>query len=90
MPAARCCISAWEDTSITTWVQPASAICESKRWSVRLSGVVRSAERIASPIMFWFVPMSPTFAWSVCSSSCFKRYVVVVLPLVPVTPITVI
>ena len=33
--------------------------------------------------------MSPTFAPRTCSSTDFKRYVVVVLPLVPVTPRTV-
>ena len=33
--------------------------------------------------------MRPTFAPSVCSSTVFKRYVTVVFPFVPVTPIIV-
>ena len=54
-----------------------------------LSGVVRSVSRTLSPIMFWIVPIRPTFAPSVFSSTVFSRYVTVVLPLVPVTPIMV-
>ena len=37
--------------------------------------------------MMPFVPMRPIFEGTRVSSMCFTRYVVVVFPLVPVTPI---
>lgn len=87
MPSTRCSASAWDETSITTCVQPASSICRSRPCRAKLSGVVRSVGTTVSPMRFSIVPMRPTFAPSVCSSTCLTRQVTVVLPFVPVTPI---
>ena len=70
-----------------TCVQPASFISAKSFCSSMDSGVVRSVCRTRSPIMFWIVPMRPTFAPTVFSRICLSRYVLVVLPFVPVMPI---
>ena len=51
--------------------------------------MVRRAGKTSWPTRFWFVPMRPTLAPRVCSRIVFSKYVVVVFPLVPVTPIRV-
>ena len=89
-PATRFSASECEETSMTTWVQPASAISRKRRCKSQLSGVVCSVLMNSPPIMLPFVPTSPTLASRQTSSICFVRYVVVVLPFVPVTPMTVI
>ena len=57
---------------------------------LQLKGLRRGAlgvqDLIADHILI--VPMRPTFAPSVFSSTCFSRYVLVVLPFVPVIPTT--
>ena len=50
--SARCRTSAWEDTSITQCVQPASTISEKSFCSSKDSGVVRSVWMTVPPIMF--------------------------------------
>ena len=85
-PATRLRNSAWEETSITTYRQPAVAIWASSPCSAKLSGVVRSVGITSWPIIFWMVPMRPTLAPVTCSSTVFSRRVTEVLPLVPVTP----
>ena len=85
--SARCRTSAWDETSMMTCVQPAAFISANSFCSSKDSGVVRSVCRTSSPIMFWMVPMRPTFAPRVFSSTCLSRYVLVVLPFVPVMPI---
>ena len=81
--------TAWLETSITTWVHPASRILANSAWSSKLSGVVRSVGMVSEPIMLAMVPMSPTFAPRHCSRTCLSKSVEEVLPLVPVTPIMV-
>ena len=73
IPATRFKYRAWEETSITTWVHPSSAIRRRRPWSSKDSGVVRSVGRISPPIMFWLVPMSPTFAPAACSRISLRR-----------------
>ena len=73
MPYTRSSTSAWEDTSITTWVQPASDISRSSRCSSKDSGVVRSVWSARSPIIFWMVPISPTLAPAFCSRMLLMR-----------------
>ena len=73
MPYTRFKNSAWEEASITTWVQPASRIRANSSWSSRDSGVVRSVGITSSPIMSWLVPMRPTLAPSSCSSTALSR-----------------
>ncbi len=53
--------SAWEETSITTYWHPASAIRANSPCSAKLSGVVRSVGITSWPIMFWMVPMKAHF-----------------------------
>ena len=73
MPYTRSSISAWEDASITTWVQPASAISRSSFCSSKDSGVVRSVCSTRSPIIFCIVPISPTLAPAFCSRMLLMR-----------------
>ena len=62
-----------EDTSITTWVQPASDISPSSRCTSKDSGVVPSVWSARSPIIFWMVPISPTLAPAFCSRMLLMR-----------------
>ena len=73
MPYTRSRASAWEETSITTWVQPASDIWRNSFCSSKDSGVVRSVCSTWSPIMFWMVPTRPTLAPAFCSRMLLMR-----------------
>ena len=90
MPPMRSKEMAWLETSITTWVQPASRIFANSACNSKLSGVVRSVGMVSCPIMLAMVPISPTFAPRQVSRTCFRRSVEDVFPLVPVMPIMVI
>ena len=86
MPYTLSRYSAWEETSITTYLHPASAISRSSSWTSQDSGVVRQAGSSSSPIILRFVPMRPHFSPVVPSRMALMRFVVVVFPEVPVTP----
>ena len=73
MPYTRSSTRAWEEASITTWVQPASRIRAKSSWSSRDSGVVRSVGITWSPIMSWLVPIRPTLAPASCSRMALSR-----------------
>ena len=73
MPYTRFRNRAWEEASITTWVQPAARIRANSSWSSRDSGVVRSVGIASPPIMFWLVPMRPTLAPASCSRMAFSK-----------------
>jgi hypothetical protein len=76
--STRCCASACDDTSIATASLPSSTMAASPACSSGASGVVRA------PVS---VPMSPVDQpWA--SRIERSRWVVVVLPFVPVTPTT--
>ena len=77
--------SAWLDTSIDTAVQPRSTITASSACTSVASGVVRSLDSTSSAIRVSTVPTTPV-RWPAWRSPASVRYVVVVLPLVPVTP----
>ena len=84
--SARCSSSAWEDTSIAQATSPPSSISRNVRCRSIASGVVRSTARSTPPITLLTVPSRPVWRSS-ASSRARTRNAVVVLPLVPVTPI---
>lgn len=73
IPYTRSSWSAWDETSITACVQPASAMRRSSPCSSKDSGVVRSVWITSLPIMFWMVPIRPTFAPAFCSRMLLMR-----------------
>ena len=87
MPPTRPSASAWLDTSIATSVAPRSRITASSACSSGASGVVKPVLIGSSPISVATVPISPAPRPAACSPARTKN-VVVVLPLVPVTPRT--
>ena len=76
--STRCSVSAWDDTSRATACVPRSTAAARAAWSCWASGVVRAPDRV--PITSADRPSARRTAPS--------RWVVVVLPLVPVTPTT--
>ncbi len=87
MPSTRPIVSAWLDTSIATSVTPRSRITASSAWTSGASGVVNPVLISSSPIIVATVPIRPGTRPAACSPAR-MRNVVVVLPLVPVTPRT--
>jgi hypothetical protein len=84
-PSTRRNETAWEDTSMDAASSPRSRIRASRAWMSVDSGVVRRLGIGSPPATISMVPISPVFlprAWS----RELRKYVVVVLPLVPVTP----
>ena len=80
---------AWAETSITTHSQPAFAMRLSSVWVTMGSGVVRLAGITSSPIIEHTVPIRPVF-FPASSRMDLIRKLEVVLPLVPVMPISII
>ena len=76
--STRCSVRAWDDTSRATACVPRSTAAARAAWRCGASGVVRAPERV--PITSAGRPSARRTAPS--------RWVVVVLPLVPVTPTT--
>ena len=85
-PSTRSCTMAWLETSMTHTSTASSRITANSDWSAGASGVV-SDEAAGTPAMR--VPMVPTTADRRAPSAASARYVVVVLPWVPVTPMVV-
>ena len=85
----RDCASPWLVASITTLSLPASIISASSAWSSSASGVVlrSSFGRTSSPTRTATVPIIPGLRPPACSAATARKQVVV-LPSVPVTPIT--
>ena len=79
--------SAWAETSITTHSQPASAMRRSSCWVSLGSGLVRLAGTTSSPIMEQTVPIRPVLR-PASSRMDLTRKLEVVLPLVPVMPMS--
>ena len=86
-PAARFCSSAWLDTSITAARHPDSTITPSVRETSIAGGVVSDDGATSFPSSTCTVEIIPHRRPSPFSSRC-ARYVIVVFPLVPVTPIS--
>ena len=86
-PPTRPSASAWLDTSIATVSVPRSCMTASRACSSGASGVVNPVFTASSPIIVATVPISPHWR-PAASSPARTKYVVVVLPLVPVTPRT--
>ena len=86
-PATRDWSSAWLETSITAWVQPLRTIRDSSDASRSGGGVVWVDSSTIRPSRYPKVPSTPT-RWSAAESTPAIRQLVVVLPLVPVTPIS--
>jgi len=86
-PSARRSSSACEEISIAQATSPASTIARNVRWRSIASGVVRAVLSSTPPTTDLTVPSSP-HERPEASSSARVRYAVVVLPLVPVTPMT--
>jgi len=85
--SARCRDIAWEETSIAQALSPPSSMRRNVSCRSIPSGVVRSTGSSTPPTTCFTVPISPV--WIPAASSISRaRYAVVVLPLVPVTPIT--
>ncbi len=93
VPATRPSASAWLDTSIATWLTPASTITAKMACRSGASGVVnalgsRRRRAWSGPsIRVPTVPSSPLVAPAAISPVS-SRCATVVLPLVPVTPST--
>ncbi len=87
VPATRSSASACDDTSIAQLWSPASAICRNCACRSMLSGVVCFTSATWPPIRDSTVPSSAGRS-PAASSTEYIRKQVVVLPLVPVTPIT--
>ena len=85
MPPTRPMARAWLETSMATSVTPRSRITASRDCISGASGVVKPVLISASPTMVATVPMSP-FTRPAAARPARMRNVVVVLPLVPVTP----
>ena len=86
IPAVLLSMSACDDTSITTQLQPASTIWLKYFWIKNDSGVVFLDGICSSPIIVSLVPISPAFMLHFSRISRIIK-VVVVLPFVPVMPI---
>ncbi len=84
-PSTRWKETACEETSIEAASRPRSRISASRAWTSVDSGVVRRLGIGAPPARISMVPIRPVFCPRACSRALMK-YVVVVLPLVPVTP----
>jgi hypothetical protein len=87
IPSTRRSSKAWEDTSIAHAQSPPSSIARKVACRSIASGVVRTTGRSSPATTEVTVPSSPQ-GHPTASSSWRMRNVVVVLPLVPVTPIT--
>ena len=85
VPPTRSRASAWLDTSIAVSVMPRSAITASSACRSGASGVVRPPGTGSSPMNAPTVPISPA-ARPAARRPARIRNVVVVFPLVPVTP----
>jgi hypothetical protein len=87
IPSARRSSSACEEISIAHAVSPPSSISRNVRWRSIASGVVRTVGRSSPATTDVTVPSRP-HCRPAASSSERTRKAVVVLPFVPVTPIT--
>src|SRR5918998_1520767 len=87
VPPTRSSASAWLETSIGRCVTPRSTIAASRACISGASGVVNELGSRSAPIRLSTVPSSPVEAPAIRSPAS-SRYVVVVLPDVPVTPST--
>ncbi|OQC27943.1 MAG: hypothetical protein BWX70_02029 [Verrucomicrobia bacterium ADurb.Bin070] len=83
----RCWSSAWEETSITAVSQPAPRIAASSPCSSQASGVVRVAGIVRPPYSTCTVDSRPGVRPPARNSSRSSQ-AVVVLPFVPVMPVT--
>ncbi len=88
MPSTRERESAWDDTSIAAPPTPASTMRARSACSSSASGVVWLAASAWSPTRYWMVPITPV-GRPPAPRSASTSSDVVVLPLVPVMPITV-
>ncbi len=85
MPSTRCWCSPCDDTSMATASTLRSAIRASKRCRSGASGVVIGSVSGSPSIRTPVVPITPG-TWPLRRSTDSSRYVIVVFPLVPVTP----
>ncbi|GAP59944.1 hypothetical protein AHiyo1_33560 [Arthrobacter sp. Hiyo1] len=76
---------AWEETSMEAASSPRSRMRASKAWTSVDSGVVSRLGMASPPARISIVPINPGFMPKARSRELMK-YVVVVLPFVPVTP----
>src|SRR3989344_2470451 len=89
MCACRCCMIPLDVVSTTAYRHPASAISRRRRWSWKRPTMVIfvALDHVRSATLKNAVVVHPVFAPD--ASSAFEiRYAVVVLPLAPVTPMT--
>src|SRR5215213_759386 len=86
-PSTRCCASAWLETSIEHTSTPRSRMAASRPCSSGASGVVRTLGTRWSATRISTVPTRPVVR-PAARRTASRRYVVVVLPFVPVTPIS--
>ena len=82
----RSSLSPCDETSITHFSQPSRTMRLRSGWRTFDSGVVLSVGTISAPTMLYIVPTRPDL-WPACSRMFLIISDVVVLPLVPVTPI---
>ncbi len=87
IPPTRPIASAWLETSIATFVAPRSRMTASSACVSGASGVVKPVLMASSPMRVATVPIRPLVRPAACNPAR-RKNVVVVLPLVPVTPST--
>src|SRR3954470_16716736 len=86
IPAVRACASAWLETSTTACVQPLPAIRAIQFASTGAGGVVMPLCSTAALSLLTIVPVKPGRCPAACNTLAINQQVLV-LPLVPVTPI---
>ena len=86
IPATRFRAKAWDETSMTTYSQPASFMRYRNFCKSTVSGVVLWEGMGSSPIITLMVPIRP-HGWPAARRTRRIIFVLVVLPFVPVTPI---
>ena len=87
MPATRPATSAWLDTSIAAAPTPRSIIAARSACKSVASGVVSVLSSTWLPTLTWTPPIRPVW-YPAARSPDSSRYVEVLLPAVPVTPIS--